>query len=148
MDIQSSARRSLPWHAWILGLIFLLFGLASGFDFIMSITQGESYYRASGMTDHQVAYFSAVPFWAKLAWAVSVWASLLGACALLLRRRIALLLFGISVVGSLINILYSFALSEGREAMGMLWPMPFIITALTVGMAFYCSWLIKKCILK
>lgn len=144
MNARSNSHLSLPWHAWVLGLIFLLFGLASGFDYVMSVTQGESYYRASGMTDQQVAYFSAVPFWAVIAWAVSVWASLLGAGAMFLRRRIALLLFAASVVGSLVNILYSFALSEGREAMGMLWPMPFVVTALTAGMVYYCSRFIEK----
>lgn len=138
---------SLPWHAWILGLVFLLFGLVSGFDHVMSLAQGASYYQASGMTEQQVAYFSSVPLWAVLAWTVSVWGSLLGAGTMLLRRRIALPLFAVSVVGSLVYILYSFALSAGREAMGMLWPMPFLVTALTAGMILYCWRLIKKDIL-
>lgn len=144
METLSKISPSLPWHAWILGIIFLLFGLASAFDYVMSITQGESYYRASGMTEQQIAHFSAVPFWAVLAWTASVWASLLGAGTMLLRRRIAMPLFLISVAGSLFYILYSFALSTGREAMGEMWPIPFLVTALTVGMVFYCSWLIRK----
>ena len=144
MESPSKMSPSLPWHAWISGIIFLLFGLASTFDYVMSITQGESYYRASGMTEQQIAYFSAVPFWAVLAWTASVWASLLGAGTMLLRRRIAMPLFLISVAGSFFYILYSFALSTGREAMGMMWPMPLLVTALTIGMVFYCGWLIKK----
>lgn len=147
MNTRSKQHQNLPWHTWVLGIVFLLFGLASGFDHVMSISQGESYYRASGMSDQQVAHFSAVPFWAMLAWTASVWASLLGAGAMLLRRRFALLLFTVSIAGSLVYILYSFVFSAGREAMGMIWPMPFIVTALTVGMVFYCRWLIKKDVL-
>lgn len=138
---------SLPWHAWILGVLFLLFGLASAFDHVMSIAQGESYYRASGMSEQQVVHFSAVPFWAMLAWTASVWGSLLGAGALLLRRRYAVQLFAVSIAGSLVYIVYSFALSAGREAMGVIWPMPFIITALTTGMVLYCKRLRKNGVL-
>lgn len=147
MKARLTVTNSLPWHAWVLGIIFLLFGLLSGFDHIMSIAQGESYFRDSGMSEQQIAHFSSVPFWALLAWTASVWASLLGAGALLLRRRIAAPLFVVSVAGSLLYILYSFVLSAGREAMGVLWPMPFVITALTTGMAVYCRWLIKKDVL-
>lgn len=147
MDTLVKTRQVLPWHTWVLGLIFLLFGLASGFDHVMSITKGESYYRASGMTEEQIVYFSSVPLWVVIAWTASVWGSLFGASALLLRRRIALQLFTISVAGSLAYILYSYLLSEGQAAMGILWPMPFVVTALTVGMIFYCGWLRKKDIL-
>jgi hypothetical protein len=147
MDTRTKTHQSLPWHAWVLGLVFLLFGLASGFDHVMSISQGESYYRASGMTEKQVIYFSSVPLWAVLAWTASVWGGLLGAGAILLHRRIALPLFAISVAGSLVYILYSFGLSAGQEAMGLLWPMPILVMVLTAGMIFYCGRLIKKDIL-
>ncbi|HET6395629.1 MAG TPA: hypothetical protein VFF91_02200 [Pseudoxanthomonas sp.] len=137
-----------PWHAWVLGALFALFGLASGFDHVMSLAQGASYYHASGMTEQQVAHFTAVPFWAVLAWSASVWAGLMGAVALLVRRRAAWVLFAVSVAGSLGYIAYSFLLSAGREAMGVLWPMPFVVTALTAGMAFYCWRLGRKGVLR
>ncbi len=144
---MAKKRSSLPWPAWILGTVFLLYGLASGFDNVMSLSQREAYYRASGMTAQQIAHFSAVPTWATVAWTTGVWASLLGAIALLLRRKLAGPLFLVSVAGNLLYIVHSFALSAGREAMGVLWPMPFVITALTLGVALYCRRLTKMGVL-
>lgn len=144
MKAHTSQSHHLLWHGWITGLVFMAFGCLSAFDHVMSLVQGESYYRASGMSEQQIAHFSSVPLWAVLAWTASVWGSLLGATALLLRRRFALPMFSVSVAGSVIYILYSFVFSAGREAMGVLWPMPFIVTALTGFVVVYCWSLIKK----
>lgn len=147
MEVRSKLRAPLPWHGWILTLVFLLYGLASCFDHVMSTVEGESYWRSNGMTDAQVAYFHAVPFWAVTGWTFAVWGSFLGSVALLLRSQWAQWLFTASVAGSSVHILYSFALSSGREAMGVLWPMPFIITAMVAGMAIYSRRLKSKNVL-
>lgn len=135
---------SLPWHAWILGGIFLLYGLASVFDHIMSLTQGKAYYRASGMSDAQVVYFSSIPLWAMLGWTLSVWGGLLASLALLLRHRFAVTLFTTSLLGGLGYMLYVLVLSAGKEAMGVLWLMPIVISGITAFMIFYSARLLKK----
>ena len=134
----------LPWHAWLIGGVFLLYGLASAFDYVMSLLQGEAYYRASGMTDSQVVYFSSVPLWAMVGWTLSVWGGLFASCALLFRRRSAVFFFATSLLGSLIYIFYTFVLSAGKDAMGGIWFMPFVISGLMLFMIFYSAGLIKK----
>lgn len=134
---------ALPWHGWLLGGVFLLFGFASTFDHVMSLVQGETYYRASGMTDSQVAYFLSIPMWAIIGWTLSVWGSLFASLALLLRNRFAAPLFSVSLVGGLIYMLYTLVLSAGKEAMGVLWVMPIIIAVLTGFMIFYSQHLTK-----
>lgn len=134
---------ALPWHGWLLGGIFLLFGLASAFDYVMSFVQGEAYYRASGMTDFQVAYFSSVPEWAIIGWTLSVWGSLFAGLALLLRNRFASALFATSLFGGLLYMLYTLVLSAGKDAMGVLWVMPIIIALFTGFMIFYSQRLLK-----
>lgn len=135
---------TLPWHAWVMGSIFLLYGMASAFDYVMSVLQGEAYYRASGMTDFQVAYFSNIPTWAKIGWTLSVWGGLVGSLALLLRRRLAVWLFIASLLGSLMYMLHTLVLSAGKEAMGAIWFMPFIISGVTLVMIFYSGYFLKK----
>ncbi|NVK55298.1 MAG: hypothetical protein HWE26_06760 [Alteromonadaceae bacterium] len=135
---EESKSLHLPWHAWVLGGVFLLYSLAASYDYIMSLYQGEVYYRASGMTDSQIAYFLTVPFWAVIGWTLSVWGGLLGSVALLFRHRSAVNLFLSSLIGGLIYILYVLVLSAGREAMGALWLMPLILAAITMAMLFYC----------
>ena len=104
----------------------------------MSITQGKAFYLASGMTEAQVEYFMNFPIWATVAWTASVWGMFLAAIFLLLRRKTSLIFFSVSLAGTLLYILYVFGLSNGREAMGAIWPAPIVIAAITAGMIYYC----------
>lgn len=135
----SSTKLSLPWHGWVLGGIFLLYSLAAVFDHVMSLSQGETFYRASGMSEAQIVYFSSVPVWAIIGWTLSVWGGLFGSLALLFRSRFAGVLFFASLLGGLIYMLHVLVLSAGREAMGVLWVMPIIIAVITGALIFYCS---------
>ena len=46
--------------AWIAGVLLTLFGLFAAFDYVMSLSGGEHYYRASGVNDFQVANYTCV----------------------------------------------------------------------------------------
>lgn len=140
---EKSKSFTLPWHAWVLGGVFLLYSLAASYDYMMSLYQGEVYYRQSGMTESQISYFLTVPFWAVIGWTLSVWGGLFGSIALFFRHRSAINLFLLSLIGGLIYILYVLVLSAGREAMGVLWLMPIILALFTLAMFFYC-WHLKN----
>ena len=113
---RGGASSRMPWHGWLLGGLLLLYGLAAAFDHGMSLAQGEAYYRASGMSEPQVAYFSAQPAWAIAGWTLSVWAG---------------------PAGSLAYIVYLLVLTDGRAAMGVLWAMPLVLAALMILMVPY-----------
>ncbi|MFO1369909.1 MAG: hypothetical protein U1F46_13010 [Marinagarivorans sp.] len=133
----------LAWHGWLLAGVFLLYSLAAAIDYMLSLFQGAQYYRASGMTDAQVDYFSSLPLWVMGAWTCSVWAGVLAPMALLLRRRYSRALFALALCGTGLYSLYTLVLSAGREAMGDMWFMPPLIAALTAGSVVYCHRLIK-----
>lgn len=137
----------LPWHGWFLAGVFLLYSLAAAFDYVLSLAQGEAYYRASGMTDAQVAYFLSLPIWALIAWSCSVWAGLLAPIALMARRRVSGAFFMLASLGTLLYSLYTLVLSAGREAMGAIWFMPLVIAAITTGLIGYCRYLVKRRVL-
>ena len=143
----SSTKLSLPWHGWLVGGIFLLYSLAAAFDHVMSLSKGETFYRASGMSEAQVVYFSSVPVWAIIGWTLSVWCGLFASLALLFRHRSAGALFFVSLLGGLIYMLHVLILSAGREAMGVLWVMPIVIAVITTAIIFYCQRLTKLRIL-
>ena len=140
---MKNRRKILPWHGWILGLILLLYGSFSAYDYIMSIIEGENYYRSSGMTEAQVEYFMNLPVWAIIAWTLSVWGILLAAVSLLFRYKISILFFSLSLIGTLLYILYVFGLSDGQEAMGAIWPAPIIIAAISAAMIYYSKRLLS-----
>lgn len=137
----------MPMHIWIIAGLLFLYGLAASFDLFMSLLQGEDFYRSSGMSEAQIAYFTNQPAWAVVGWIISVLGSALGALALLMRKHWALHLFFASVIGSVVYMVYTHLLTDGRLAMGVLWPMPIILTAIMIAMAFYCKRLIRLGIL-
>lgn len=133
-----TVKLGLPWHGWVLGGIFFLYSLAAAYDHVMSLSQGEVYYRACGMSESQIVYYSSIPVWVVIGWTFSVWGGVFGSLALFFRHRFAGVLFSISLAGCLVYILYSYFLSSGPDAMGALWPMPMIIAFITGALIFYC----------
>lgn len=129
--------RSAPWHLWLIGGVSLLFHGFAAYDHVATLTQGEAYMRASGMTGAQIAYFTTLPPVAILAWTVSVWSGLLGSLALLMRWSPAARLFLLTTAGSAGYIVWTFLLSSGVEAMGMAWFMPLLVCAATLALAYY-----------
>ncbi len=115
----------------------LAWSILAGADYVMSVVQGAAYMKASGMTADQVAYFSGLPLWVSVAWTASVWGGFVRAVALLLRRRIAPTMFAVSVAGTTLYILYTYFMSEGIAAMGMMWFMPSVIGLITAALVWY-----------
>src|SRR5690606_13976681 len=66
----------------------------------------------------QLDYFYGFPAWMVAAWAIAVWGALAGSIGLLLRKRWAVWMFGLSIVGMVVTTIYSFFLSNGMEIMG------------------------------
>ena len=67
-----------PWHVWLVGGLSLLWNAFGGYDFIMTNTQGETYMRASGMTQPMIDYFNAMPTWMYVPWTLGVWGAIAG----------------------------------------------------------------------
>ncbi|WP_405381938.1 hypothetical protein [Maribacter sp. LLG6340-A2] len=138
-SFTNKTHKPLKWHGWVIGIILFVYSSFSVYDYLMSILLKKAYYVESGMTEFQIQYFTNFPVWVIIAWTISVWGLFLATIALLLRIRIAFILFIFSLIGTLAYVLYAFALSEGREAMGVIWPAPIIITIIIAAMVFYCK---------
>jgi hypothetical protein len=105
-----------PLHLWIVGLIALLWNAMGAFDY--SATELRLEFYMSQFTQEQLDYFYGFPAWVIAAWAIAVWSSLLGSIGLLLRKRWAVPLFGIALLGLAVTTLYNAVLSNGFEIMG------------------------------
>lgn len=137
-----------PWHLWVVGVVALLWNGYGCVDYTMTQMQGEAWLTSMGMTAAQVAYFDAMPAWTHAVWAIGVWGGLLGALLLLLRRKWALPVFVASFLGWLAGAIYSFALSDGMEVMGNMWPMQIVIGAACVFFIWYAWMLARKGVLR
>jgi hypothetical protein len=137
-----------PWHLWVVGVVAALWNGFGCFDYVMTQTNRDQWFAQMGMTEAQLAYFNAMPAWTHAAWAVGVWGGLIGALLLLVRRKWAFHAFVVSFLGWLAGAVYAFALSNGMEAMGPMWPMQVVIGAACVFFIWYAWMLSKKGVLR
>ncbi len=133
-----------PRHVWLVGVIAVLFNSIGGFDWVMSMTQGASYMASAGMTPAQIAHYQDMPFWMKVIWPLGVWSAMLGSVLILLRKRQAFAVFGVSLTAFLISLVYTYLLTEGGEIMGRQMAVTSgVITLLLIFFMSY-SWLMTR----
>lgn len=137
-----------PWHLWVVGVLALLWNSFGCFDYFMTQTRQDEWFAQMGMTAAQVGYFNAMPPWTHAAWAVGVWGGALGAVLLLLRRKWAMPVFVASFLGWLAGAVYAFALSDGMEAMGSMWPMQIVIGGACLFFIWYAWMMSSKGVLR
>ena len=133
-----------PWHLWLVGVIAVLFNAIGVFDFVMNIVQGSSYMASAGMTPAQIAHYEEMPAWMMVVWAVGVFGAFLASILLLLRRKLAVSVFAISLAAFLVSLVYTYVLTNGGEIMGQAMAITSaVITALLLFFMWY-SWLMTK----
>ena len=137
-----------PWHLWVVGVVAALWNAFGCVDYFMTQTRRDEWFAQMGMTDVQLTYFNAMPPWTHAAWAIGVWGGLLGAVLLLLRRKWAMPVFVVSFLGWLAGAVYAFALSDGMEAMGPMWPMQIVIGGACVFFIWYARMMSQKGVLR
>lgn len=137
-----------PWHLWVVGVVAVLWNGFGCFDYFMTQTNRVEWFAQMGMTEAQVAYFDAMPPWTHAAWAIGVWGGLIGALLLLVRRKLATPVFLLSFLGWAAGAVYAFALSDGMQAMGSMWPMQIVIGAACVFFVWYARTMTKRGVLR
>jgi len=138
-----------PWHLWLAGGVSLLWNAFGGYDFIMSTTQGEAYWRASGMTQPMIDYYNAMPTWMYGPWVIGVWGAILGSILLLMRRKLAAPVFALSLLGALGSLIFGLMnpMPELPPAMAAMTYMPWVIVVVAAFLAWYAWTMGKKGVL-
>jgi hypothetical protein len=127
MSPASSARPKAPWHLWIVGIVAFLWN-ASGTYVIMMAQAG----RLPDLTADEVAYYAAQPLWFVVATDIALLGAVAGAIALLLRSRIAIGLFALSLIAIFVTNTYDLSTGASRAlaSTGAL-----VVTAIIAGIA-------------
>ena len=138
-------RTKTPWHLWLVGVLSLLWNGFGGYDFIMTITQGETYMRGMGMTQPMIDYINAMPTWMYVPWTLGVWGAVAGSILLLLRTRWAVHAFALSLIGAVVSLVFGLMNPMPGlppEMAAMVW-MPWIIAAIAAFLLWY-AWTVRK----
>lgn len=118
LEPSAAMNTRTPWHLWAVGIFAVLFNGFGAYDYVMSMTEGATHMANMGMTPGQIAYYEAMPGWMTGVWAIGVWSALLASVLLLLRNRLALPVFVLSLAAFLLSLLYTYGLSDGGQVMG------------------------------
>jgi hypothetical protein len=124
-----------PWHLWVIGIIALLWNSVGAMDYFMTQTQNEEY--MSQFTPEQIEYFYAFASWQIALWAIAVWGGVLGALLLLIRKRLAVAVFCVSLVAMAISTIYSYGISNGMEIVGDTFSLVFTAVIFLIALALY-----------
>ena len=126
-----------PWHVWLIGVFALLFNSIGVFDFVMSMVQGAEYQASAGMTPAQIAHYQEMPTWMTVVWAVGVFGAFQASILLLLRKKLALPVFVVSLAAFLVSLFYTYVLTGGGAIMGQ---QMAITSAVIAGLLVFFSW--------
>jgi len=127
-----------PRHLWVVGILSLLWNAFGAYDYLMSKLGDAAYLEGMGFGAAEQAWMNAFPLWANAAWAIGVWASVVGSILLLLRSRQAVTAFLLSIAGALASFVYQFT-SDKPESLqsGLPVIMPIVILILIVAQWYY-----------
>lgn len=113
---MSEANAKAPWHLWVVGIVAFLWNSIGALDYTATQLRVEAY--MSQFSPEQLEYFYGFPSWAVACWAIAVWGSLLGSILLLMRQRLAVVVFGVAIVAMALTTVQNYLLSEGLRIMG------------------------------
>lgn len=117
---------------WIIAVIALLWngwGVMSYLSSVYPTEESRALYSAE-----QLALLDSTPAWLTGVFATAVFSGLLGCLCLLIRKKWAVLFFGISLITVLIQMLYNWLATDAIEiwgtVMGVVLPMVVIVVAI------------------
>jgi hypothetical protein len=139
--MTGTAKSKTPWHLWTVGIVGVLWNSFGCYDYFMSNTAGEPYFRQMGMTDAQIAHYVAMPSWMTGVWAVGVWGAMLGSLLLLLRSRWAVEVFLASLVAYVVSLIYAYFISPAPGNSGAMMAIQAVIFA---GCVFFLRYAIGQ----
>lgn len=137
-----------PLHLWAVGIIGLLWNAMGAFDFLMTQTHNASY--MSQFAPEQLEYFYGFPTWVVVTWGVASLGGVVGAVLLLTRRRLATLVFAISLIALIATTIHNYVLSDGLELAGGTFSIIFtgVILLVAIGLLIYAGAMQRRRILR
>jgi len=115
MATSFDAGRVPGWY-WAVAVVALLWEAMGCYAYVTQVSMDSA--ALAQLPARQREIWAAMPAWATGAYAVAVWVGLLGAIALLLRRRWARLAFAASLLGVIVQFGWTFLATPILSDMG------------------------------
>ncbi len=113
---ESSDKTSPPVWFWVISIIAMLWYLIDISAFFMRVLMTDDVIKA--MPENQQHLYRKMPLWVNIVFAGEVFGGALGGVGLLLRKKWALPLFVVSILGVLSQTFHVYFLSDAISTMG------------------------------
>ncbi len=141
--METKVKIKPPVWFWVVSALALVWNLLGVYAYLAEAFMTDEVRAA--LTEAQRQLYESRPAWVTAAFAIAVFAGALGCIALLLRKRWALSMLFLSLLGILAQQTYLFFLSNtfevmGNEAMGM----PIMIVVVGIALVLFARSAIRK----
>ncbi len=134
MAIRSAAQT--PRYFWVVAVASIVWNSGGPIDYTMTKTHNAAYLASA--TPAMREWLAGYPWWMEMAWALGVWCALLGSLLLLVRSRLAVPVFAVSLGGLIVSTAYQFG--SGTMPAGMRTPGAIGFTAALWVVAIALLW--------
>lgn len=130
MDEQGVTGRTIPGSFWVIAVLGLLWNSFGAYLYTMANLGDASV--TAGAPPAMLNYMAHMPVWAHAGWALGIWGSFAGSVLMVLRKRLAVGAFLVSIAGALVSY-------AGQALAHVLTPAePAIILTVIVFFWWYC----------
>lgn len=124
---------------WIISVIALIWNLMGVFAYLTQAYMSDEILAA--LPDTERALYENLPAWVTAAYAIAVFGGTIGAILMLLKKKLSVQLFTISLLGVIIQMSYNFFMSNTIEVYG---PSSIVMPIMIIVIAFYLVWYSKS----
>ena len=128
-----------PLGFWIVSVLALLWNLVGMAIFFMQINMPPE--ALAAMPAEQRALYESTPVWVNGAFAVAVFGGAFGSAMLLMRKRLALPLLALSLLGVVVQMGYTYLMTPAFRVYGA---SGAILPALLVLIALFLVWFARR----
>lgn len=136
-------REKPPLWFWIVGVLMLLWNGVGVMAYVAEATMSAETLRA--LPEGQRALLLSRPAWATAAYAVAVFGGVAGCLLLLIRRRLAIPVLVLSLLGVLLQLGHAFGIAGALHVLG---PTGAVLPALVLAGALFLVWFARRARMK
>ncbi len=125
-----------PKSFWVIAVVALLWNLMGVSQFFMATFMLDS--MVENLPEVQADMYRSIPMWYTIVFAIAVFSGFLGCITMLLRKKITIALFGISLLAVLVAQIYWILGTDVIDVMGTSSViMPLIVIVISIFLYFY-----------
>jgi len=141
---MNSNQNNIPKWFWIAGIISLLWNIMGVLSFVSHTFITEE--TLCSLSAEEQALYKEYPLWTTVVFAIAVLTGLLGSISILVKKRISLILFQLSLIAILIQMTHNIAFTNSIEVYGLVQSitMPIIVIAFALFLVWFAKSSIRK----